>query len=325
MSKPELDVAVGLLQTPQGQLLLAQRPADKPWAGWWELPGGKIESPETPVQALKRELQEELGIEVQQCRPWVVHTHDYPRNRVHLHFFHVTAWHHPIRAREGQQFAWVDITNPETVAPLLPATTLPLRWLQLPQQYLLTCIGHPDQVGPYLQMLERTLAQHTSLVQFREPHWTGSQAALKQALQAVVALCHQYKSQCLVNSIHPEAWRALADGVHYRASDAAHATPSHDHHLVGVSTHNREELAIAKEIQADFAVLGHVLSTPSHPGQSPMGWAAFATLTAKAGLPIYAIGGQSKTTLAHAQSLGAHGIAGIRGVYATPTAPKCGD
>jgi len=323
MSKPELQVAVGLIQTGQGQLLLAQRPADKPWAGWWELPGGKIERHETPEQALKRELQEELGIDAQQCRPWVVHSHDYPENRVHLHFFHVTAWNNPIQAREGQQFAWVEIAHPTTVEPLLPATRLPLRWLQLPPHYVLTRIGHPDQLPFYLQTLEHTLKQQTSLVQFREPNWHGSTAALKHALQAVVALCHRYHSQCLINSLHPEAWQQLADGVHFRAQDAAaQLGKSHYDGLIGISAHNTQELALAKDIQADFAVLGHVLPTPSHPNQAALGWSRFAKLTAQAGLPVYAIGGQSSTTLAHAQSLGAHGIAGIRGLYATPATSK---
>src|SRR5699024_11586925 len=120
-------------------------------------------------------------------------------------------------------------------------------------------------------------------------------------------------------------WRTLADGIHFRAYDAA-AKPNKSLHgdcLIGISAHNAQELALAKDIQADFAVVGHVLPTPSHPNQPAMGWSDFAKLTAQAGLPVYAIGGQSVTTLAHAQSLGAHGIAGIRGMYATPDDSKC--
>src|SRR3546814_1751300 len=64
MSKPLIEVAAGLILREDGWLLLAERPGDKPWSGWWELPGGKIESGETVLEALSRELQEELGIRV---------------------------------------------------------------------------------------------------------------------------------------------------------------------------------------------------------------------------------------------------------------------
>ena len=71
MSKPEIFVAAGLILKPDGSLLLGQRPADKPWPGWWELPGGKIEAGETVLQALARELKEEIDIDVTEASPWV--------------------------------------------------------------------------------------------------------------------------------------------------------------------------------------------------------------------------------------------------------------
>ena len=76
MSKPFIDVAVGIILRPDGQILLGQRPADKPWPGWWELPGGKIEAGETVLQALARELEEELGIQVIDSAPWVTYVHE---------------------------------------------------------------------------------------------------------------------------------------------------------------------------------------------------------------------------------------------------------
>src|SRR3546814_14871286 len=87
--KPFIKVAAGLILQPDGQLLLAQRPEGKPWAGWWELPGGKIEAGETTLQALARELEEELGIKVTDASPWVTYTHEYPKNIVDLSFCRV--------------------------------------------------------------------------------------------------------------------------------------------------------------------------------------------------------------------------------------------
>ena len=79
-----------------------------------------------------------------------------------------------------------------------------------------------------------------------------------------------------------------------------------------MSTHNLAELAQARALNADFAVLGPVLPTPSHPGVPGMGWTGFAELNAQAGLPVYALGGQSASTLALVRSVGGHGFAGIR-------------
>lgn len=82
--------------------------------------------------------------------------------------------------------------------------------------------------------------------------------------------------------------------------------------LIAVSAHDAEDLAAARTLGADFAVLGHVLDTPSHPGVPGMGWTRFAQLRENAGLPVFAIGGQSADTVADAARHGAHGISGIR-------------
>src|SRR5690606_24974645 len=138
MSKPFVDVAAGLVLKPDGQLLLAERPGDKPWSGWWELPGGKIEPGENVLQALARELKEELDIDVTEAARWVTHVHEYPKTIVRLSFCKVTAWQGTPTGVEGQALAWVKTDRPLEIGPLLPATEPPLRWLQLPERYLLT-------------------------------------------------------------------------------------------------------------------------------------------------------------------------------------------
>lgn len=101
-----IEVAAAVLQKPDGSFLLAQRPPDKIWAGYWEFPGGKIEPGETPYHALVRELREELGIEVQTAYPWVTRVFAYPHAAVRLNFFRVTKWGGELHPHEGQQFAW---------------------------------------------------------------------------------------------------------------------------------------------------------------------------------------------------------------------------
>jgi 8-oxo-dGTP diphosphatase len=318
MSKPFIDVAAGLILKPNGALLLGQRPANKPWPGWWELPGGKIEAGETVLQALARELKEELDIEVTHATPWVTYVHEYPKNIVRLAFCKVTGWNGDPTGMEGQDLAWVDPHAPITVGPLLPATEPPLRWLKLPSQYLVTRIQQPGNLDHYLTRLKKALRHGVRLVQFREPEWAASRhaASLHQACEQVLAECHAAGAQCLVNSVHPQAWWANADGVHLRAEDLKHFEQGTlpGHHLRGASVHNKAELEQAKKINADFVVIGHVCPTPSHPGENAMGWDQFARLAAQAGRPAFAIGGQSYKTMATAQEHGAHGIAAIRGL-----------
>ncbi|HLU18807.1 MAG TPA: thiamine phosphate synthase [Pusillimonas sp.] len=349
MSKPFVDVAAGLILRSNNELLLAERPGDKPWSGWWELPGGKIEPGETVLEALSRELKEELDIQVTESARWVTHVHEYPKTIVRLSFCKVTGWEGTPTGIEGQRLAWVRTDRPLDVGPLLPATEPPLRWLQLPDRYLITSIGNADNLANFLQRLERALSHGKMLVQFREPQWASraSSTEIKAAFDAVLHACRQAGSPCLVNSIHPESWWHQADGVHFRAQDAIailnkdrpvpegilysagddtqgidrnsreyaltrSATHLAPRRLVGVSAHNADELESARSLGADFAVLGHVLETPSHPDHEPLGWPRFSTLAFEGGLPVYAIGGQSSSTLSTAIQHGAHGIAGIR-------------
>ena len=135
-----VDVAVGVLIDRHGRFLLTSRPAGKVYAGWWEFPGGKLERGESVAAALARELQEELGIEVLDVRPWNVTRMDYGHARVRLHFCKVLAWRGEFEMREGQAMAWQ--TLPVTVAPVLPGTLPVLDWFACERGFVgPTCIG----------------------------------------------------------------------------------------------------------------------------------------------------------------------------------------
>jgi 8-oxo-dGTP diphosphatase len=107
-----------------GQFLLAKRPLGKPYAGYWEFPGGKIETHETVHQALERELAEELGIQIGQSHAWSMIEHDYPHAYVRLHLCLVRTWQGQARGLEGQELYWqaMRAIDAITVEPLLPAT-----------------------------------------------------------------------------------------------------------------------------------------------------------------------------------------------------------
>lgn len=121
-----VEVAVGVLIQADGQFLLTSRPAGKVYEGYWEFPGGKIEAGETVEQALRRELQEEIGITIAAARPWRVEMVDYPHALVRLHFCQVFQWTGELQMKEGQGYAWQDL--PVQVRPVLPGTLPVLAW-----------------------------------------------------------------------------------------------------------------------------------------------------------------------------------------------------
>lgn len=127
--RPEVDVAVGILVAGDQRFLLTSRPAGKAYAGYWEFPGGKLEAGESVEQALRRELQEEIGVTIGEVHPWREQVVDYPHALVRLHFCRVYEWTGTLEMREGQTCAWEQL--PVASAPVLPGTVPVLEWLAL--------------------------------------------------------------------------------------------------------------------------------------------------------------------------------------------------
>ena len=128
-----VDVAVGVLMQTDGQFLLTSRPEGKVYAGYWEFPGGKLEADESVGQALRRELQEELGIMIGEAQAWKTQMVDYPHALVRLHFCKVWHWQGELQMREGQSHAWQSL--PVSMVPVLPGTVPVLGWLAEERQF----------------------------------------------------------------------------------------------------------------------------------------------------------------------------------------------
>jgi 8-oxo-dGTP diphosphatase len=128
-----VDVAVGVLIDGDGRFLLCSRPDNKVYGGYWEFPGGKLEAGESVAQALRRELNEELGIDVGVVTPWRVETVSYAHAHVRLHFCKVFDWHGEFEMREGQHMAWQRL--PVSVQPVLPGTLPVLQWFATEQGF----------------------------------------------------------------------------------------------------------------------------------------------------------------------------------------------
>jgi 8-oxo-dGTP diphosphatase len=121
-----VQVAVGVLVRGDGAFLLTSRPAGKPYAGYWEFPGGKLDAGEDVRAALQRELREELGVQVLSAHAWHDEMVDYPHALVHLHFWIVSAWEGELSMLEEQTFSWQQL--PVDLEPILPGTIPVLAW-----------------------------------------------------------------------------------------------------------------------------------------------------------------------------------------------------
>lgn len=128
-----VEVAVGVLLQVDGRFLLTSRPPGKVYAGYWEFPGGKLERGENVEQALRRELQEEIGITIGAVHPWKVEMVDYPHALVRLNFCKVFDWTGELQMYEGQSFSWQSL--PVQVQPVLPGTVPVLQWFAQEREF----------------------------------------------------------------------------------------------------------------------------------------------------------------------------------------------
>jgi 8-oxo-dGTP diphosphatase len=298
-------VAAAVLLRPDGEVLLAQRPPGKPYEGYWEFPGGKLEPGESAHAALVRELREELGITVTHAAPWLVQEFVYPHAHVELNFFRVFAWEGTLHGHDGQAFAW-QVPGRFTVGPLLPANTRILAALSLPGVYGITCAEDGDE-DAFLARAAMALAGGLRLVQLRDKSWPlARRLAFARRL---VPLAHAHGARVLWNGSADVARSAGCDGVHWTADLLAQAQARPDDMLVAASCHTREEVARAGGLALDFAVLGPVAVTPTHPDAVPLGWGGFAERVTGARLPVFALGGLALSDRHAAIDCGAHGVA----------------
>jgi len=308
MSAP-VDVAVAVLIRPDGAVLLARRPAGKVYAGYWEFPGGKVEPDEPVIDALKREIHEELGVQIEDATPWITRVFVYPHATVRLHFHRVTSWSGELRALEHDAIAWQRPDATE-VAPMLPANGPVLRSLSLPEEYAITSIATLGEAA-FFQRLESRLRGGLKLLQVREKNLERN--AVKAVARRVIALARPHGARVLVNADADLARETGADGVHLTAARLDGARP--DVPWCGASCHSVNELRKAEALGADFAVLGPVRATPSHPDSVPLGWDRFGEIAAGASIPVYALGGVLPRDMKQAKSSGAHGLAMVRGAW----------
>ena len=305
-------MAAAVIYNDQGQVLIARRPLDKHQGGLWEFPGGKVEADEAVLDALKRELHEELGIDVDQARPLIRVRHQYSDKAVLLDVWRVDGFIGEPHGREGQPIEWceVDVLSerefPEANLPIIAAT-------QLPECYLIT--PSPDGVDEFLDNLDTALHQGVRLVQLRAKGMAADEykALAKQAVER----CHAFGAKLLLNGEPEWVVEVGADGVQLSSGklQSLSQRPLNEKLLVAASCHTEEELLQALKLGADFALLSPIKWTKSHPDTEPLGWDEMRRLVDDMPIPVYALGGVSRDDLLDAFAAGGQGIAAIRSLW----------
>lgn len=317
MSSPrrQIEVAAGVIRDDaQGQVLVARRPEGVHQGGLWEFPGGKLEPGETVSQALKRELWEEIGITVHESTPLITLEHAYPDRTVRLYVREVRDFSGKPLGREGQPVLWV---TPDALDQFeFPAANYPIKTaVQLPDRYpILNLDDHPNET--LQKILHVWSEQGIQLVRFR----TRPNAMASEGILLWVAKARSLGIEVLIDGSVSIVEASDAAGLHLRGS-ALHELsrrPIAEDRWLAASCHNARELAQAAQLGVDFAVLGPVLPTASHPGAPALGWGRFESLVADASFPVYALGGIGPREIPLAREHGAQGVAAIRAFLQDP-------
>lgn len=302
--------AAAIISADQTQVLIARRPSNVDQGGLWEFPGGKLAPYETGLEGLKRELHEELGVEIVRAQPLIRVHHEYPDKHILLDVWQVHEFSGEPFGREGQAVRWVPMK--ELVNYPFPAANLPiLRAVMLPTEYLIT--GEEADDERFEALLTRALREDNSrLVQLRAKGLDRDAyvARAKRALK----LCREYGARLLLNG-EPELLDEVdADGIHLTSARLMELDrrPIAENKWLSASTHNQSQLSQAAVVGCDFITLSPLRTTPSHPEVAPMGWHDFQQLVERAGMPVFALGGMTRFDANHARAVGAQGIASIR-------------
>lgn len=307
-----IQVAVGVIYNDaRDAVLISRRGAHQHLAGYWEFPGGKLHDNETTLQALQRELDEELGIEVQDATPLMQVHYAYPDKHVLLDIHSVLQWRGDPQGREQQEIKWSALRNLRQIR-FPEANRRIVTRLLLPEVYI---ISRPVDID--LDVVEQLLDAGLPVTMLQLRLENNNQDYLADIVDRLQGFNNSQQLQLIMNGVPEDMERYHINGVHLKAHrlfDYAERPVGHDV-ILGASCHDETELEQAQRLDADYVFMSPVKTTRTHPGATPLGWQTFADLTAQCSKPVYALGGMQVEDLAVARQYGAKGIAMIEAFW----------
>lgn len=309
-----LRVAAAVIRRADGRVLLGRRDPARHQGGLWEFPGGKLESRERQIDALARELREELGISIDHGVPLIRIVHEYADRTVDLEVLEVDAWDGEPAGCEGQPIRWVP---PEALAGVaFPDANVPVSTaVSLPRMGLVTPPLGDDAPEDYLARLARCLEAGVTLV--RLSPLTDDGAVARDLHRNAVRLCKRHGARVLVDGVPGEALLAEADGVHLSAPRLLQLSvrPLPPGHLVSAGCHGAADLDHAARLGVDFCYLSPVHAPDERPAADALGWHGLRRLARRAVLPVYALGGMHAGDARLALRAGCQGLAMRAGLW----------
>lgn len=302
-------VVVGIIQHPiSKKLLITQRTNDQHLAGFWEFPGGKVEKNEVLFHALQRELQEEVGINIQSAHPLKKITHHYSDQSVCLSFWVVSNFSGDAFAKEGQELEWVDLTEltkykfPEANKPIINSLSLPTYWMITPDCDI-------NKIDEFIDSIIQSVTQfHLKQILFRSKNLNDMDYFL--VYEKLKYIIDKYDCQIILN--RNELKENISASWHLTSTQLyQHINRPIGQGNLSASCHTIEDIKQAEKIGVDFILLSAVCQTHSHPDSNILGWLQFNYLAEQTALPIYALGGVKREDLTVARNHGAIGVAGI--------------
>lgn len=318
------------------QYLLSQRRQDQSFTGFWEFPGGKVEPNEPHLHALRRELMEELGINIdtQSCQPLISIPWQYDGGHLNLHFYGVQHYALSVYPAEGQKIQWWCAEEIDTKT-LLPANRGLMQAINLPDYYAIS--GDFKHVHDFIRKITQVCQKGVQFMQLRmtEERW---KSLLKDDVFASLlsAIAKKYHCRFVLNAqctpytektdgSRQREWQLPSPfehsivGWHLRSADLVNqsyraiikAKKQYPAYLWSASVHHQEELAKSEKIGVDFICLSPVLPTSSNDQKTALGFKKLQQLTHLSTVPVYYLGGLSEQHLTVAKKHGAQGIAGI--------------
>ncbi|MCK5262438.1 MAG: Nudix family hydrolase [Gammaproteobacteria bacterium] len=310
-----IHVAAAAIVNSNNEILISRRAADVHQGGLWEFPGGKLESGELVQQALLRELDEELGISAASYRPLIKVTHQYPDKTVLLDVWKVDNYTGQAIGREGQTIRWQPVEQLDQ-AEFPAADVAVIQALNLPEHYLIT--GKFKSLQDFEQRLGLAIDKGIRLAQLRLTNdWVQSsnEKYAAEIIKLATDMCEQARVRLMFNIPDKLNHIITPSCLHLNSRKLQQYAERPDCNYLSVSCHNVQEMVAAQKLGVDFMVLSPVQATATHPEITPLGWDSFSEMIAQVNVPVYALGGVSRSDTEKAWLAGAQGIAAIGGLW----------